>query len=110
MSDSDLIGGINSIVAVTYFGLVIAIALRQLDRVMRHRLMRRESPHLLIRDLVFFWSLALLLVLPAVAGAFGVNLSQFLWWVLVRAGIGISVLTVFAYYEFVVIGRNGSHE
>lgn len=105
MSEAHLIDVLNIASALVSVGLVVAIAFRQLDRVMRHRLMGRESPDLLVRDLIFFWALVILTVLPAVAGAFGHTLGLYLWWVILRDAIGIVVLVVWAYYEFVVIGR-----
>lgn len=97
---------INLIAALASFGLVVAIALRQLDRVMRHRLMGRDSPDLLIRDTAFFWALVVLFVLPAIASAFGHNLSNYLWWVIVRSVVGVGVLALWAYYEFAVVGKD----
>ena len=97
---------INLVAALASFSLVVAIALRQLDRVMRHRLMGRDSPDLLIRDTAFFWALVVLFVLPAIASAFGHTLSNYLWWVIVRSIVGVGVLALWAYYEFAVVGRD----
>lgn len=87
--------------------LIIAIALRQLDRVMRHRLFRTETPGLLLRDSLFFWALVVLIVIPTIALVFGVTLGDHLWWVIMRGFVGAFVLAVWAYYEFIYIGRAG---
>ena len=96
---------VRSVAAFFFIGAVLAIALRQFDRVVRHRLFGRESPALLVRDLVFFWTLAVLLTAPAVAGALGVTLADKLPWVLFSTTLGVVAVIVWAYYEFIVIGR-----
>lgn len=105
MTDAQIIQVARTIAFPIIIMLVVAIALRQLDRVMRHRMFKSESPEILIRDIVFFWGLAFLLTVPALTGAFGIVLGQNPVWVILSSAIGIALLAVFAYYEFVVIGR-----
>lgn len=103
-----IIEGISSVATPIFLLLIAGIALRQLDRVMRHRLMGRESPELLIRDVVFFWTLAILLVVPAVAGIFNETLNDKVVWVVLRTSLGLAALVVFAFYEFFRIGREAA--
>lgn len=110
MSESELVDLVNLILGPVYLILIGLVALRQLDRVMRHRIFRKETPSLLLRDLFLFWSLVVLTLIPLVAIIFGNReFASGIVWVLIRAAIGLFVLGLFAYFEFFVIGRSG-HE
>lgn len=93
-----------------FFGIdllvIILVALRQLDRFMRNRFMGRQSPALLLRDLIFFWSVVLLLLLSTVATVLDVDLTADLPWIVLRGVIGTIALLVWFYYEFFIIGRD----
>jgi hypothetical protein len=106
MTDAEIIQAVRTVAFPVIIALVVAIALRQLDRVMRHRLFGSESPEILIRDVVFFWGLAFLLTIPALAGAFGVILATSPVWVILSSTVGVALLAIVAYYEFRIIGRD----
>lgn len=110
MTEADIIEAVNTVAFLVSVTLTIAIALRQTDRVMRHRLLHKGPPQLLIRDIVFFWALAIVFLVPAIFGMFGEIVSDKLWWVILRSVIGIVALSVFAWYEYVVIGRRESDD
>lgn len=105
MSEPEIIAVIRTVTVPVYIVLIMAIALRQLDRVMRHRLMHREPPEVLVRDVVLFWSLVVLIVAPAIAGAFGQTLGDNLVWVVFSTVVALGALGIFAWYEFFRIGK-----
>ena len=102
---NDLSAVISSLTLVYTVVVVIAIALRQLVRLYSHLHSGRGVPSILKRDMIFFWGLVILIVIPSIAAILDFVLTNFLPWVVIRSVIGISVLTMFAYYEFVLIGR-----
>lgn len=105
MTDTEIIQLTRTIASPIMIALAVAIALRQADRVIRHRIFKDESPQILIRDVIFFWGLAFLLVTTAVSGAFGVILAQSPVWVVFSSVVGILLLGIIAVYEYRVIGR-----
>lgn len=105
MTDLQLIQMIRTIALPLIVFLTVAIAARQVDRVMRHRLFGDESPEILIRDVLFFSGLAFLLVIPATAGIFGIVLGTVPLWILISTTIGVALLALIAYFEYFRIGK-----
>lgn len=105
MTDEQIIQAVRTIALPIIVLLVIAIALKQGERVYRHWRFGEGSPAILVRDIVFFWGLAFLFTSGAVAGMFGIILGTIPAWVMLSSTISILLLAFFAYYEFIVIGR-----
>jgi hypothetical protein len=105
VTDEQVIQAVRTIALPIILVLVVGIAAKQLDRVYRHWRYGDGSPQILIRDVVFFWGLAFLFTAGAVAGVFGIILGTVPAWVILSSTISIGLLLVFAYYEFVLIGR-----
>lgn len=105
MSDLEAIHLIRAIGLPIIVFLTVAIAARQVDRIMRHRIFGEEAPEILTRDVLFFSGLAFLLVVPATFGIFGVVLATMPLWTVISTAVGIALLCVMAWFEYFVIGR-----
>jgi hypothetical protein len=105
VTDEQIIQIVRTIALPIIVTLVIAIALRQLGRIVRHARFGEGRPEILTRDVLFFLGLSFLFIVPAAAGMLGIILATNPIWVILSSTIAISLLAVFAYYEYVVIGR-----
>lgn len=107
MTDGDLssIQLIRTVALPIIVFLSVAIAARQVERVVRHRMFGDESPEILWRDVLFFSGLAFLLIVPASAGIFGIVLGTAPAWIFTSTIIGVALLGMIFYYEYFRIGK-----
>jgi hypothetical protein len=106
VSEEDLRTLINGIGAVVMATLIVVTFARMLIRLLRHLSFDpSRTPRALWRDLALYSGLMVLVLVPAIVGAFGADVNQSTPWNLIRVLIGIAILGIFLVYEVAVVGK-----